>query len=179
MRKRFLVILAAFFCLSVGYSFASEKPVVQSETKLKGFTFNDAVAESSDAELVLLKSDKEKKEIKQNGFFDWLIKSEKGLLIGAIACTVGYGVVLITGAILMGVGSTNLILGVYYAGGAIFGLSWLCFLGAGVFWAFWGIAQYLKKHDYQATAFAKPVYNEVEPCSSSKSFSVGLSVSFH
>ena len=65
----------------------------------------------------------------------------------------------------------------YALGGVLFGFSWLFFLGAGAFWTFWGIAQYLKKNDYQATAFVTPVYNEIKPCKSS--YSVGLSVSFY
>ncbi len=179
MKKKFLLILAAVSCLSVSYGFASEKTSVQPDIKVSGFTFNDAVSESNDAGIVLLKSDKEKKEIEQNGFFDWLIKSEKYLLIGAIASTATFAVLSITGIVFMGAGwnSYATLYGLYFAGGILFGLSWLFFLGAGAFWAFWGIAQYLKKNDYQTTAFAAPIYNEAKPCNSS--YAVGLSVSFY
>lgn len=179
MKKRFLFILVAIFCLSVSYGFASEKTGIQSEKNAIGFTFSDAVSESSDAKLILLKSDTEKKEIEQNGFFDWLIKSEKYLLIGAIASTAAFAVLSITGIVFMGIGwgAFSTLYGLYCVGGVLFGLSWIFFLGAGAFWAFWGIAQYLKKNDYQTAAFAAPVYNEAKPCRSG--YAVGLSVSFY
>ena len=181
MKKELLLIITGLFLFSVSNCFASEKTDVQMDTKVNnfGFTFKNAISESTDYEITLLKSESEKKEIEQNGFFDWLIKSEIYLFFGAIASTIVFTALSVTGAVCIGIGWTTLdtLQTLYYTGGVLFGFSWLFFLGAGAFWTFWGIAQYLKKNDYQATAFVTPVYNEIKPCKSS--YSVGLSVSFY
>lgn len=181
MNKKILLCSVLFFVFGTFVGFASEKfsDVPNKNIKIEGFTFADALESSNDAEILLMKDNNEKKQIEQNGFFDWIIKYEKYILIGAVLSTIGFAALSVTGAVLWGVGWATLdtLQILYYTGGILFGSSWLFFLGAGAFWAFWGIAQYLKKNDYQATAFATPVYNEIKPCESS--YSVGLSVSFY
>ena len=181
MNKKKLLCSVLFFVLGISAGFASEKvsDVPQKDIQIERFSFADALESSSDAEILLMKDNNEKEQIEQNGFFDWIIKYEKYILIGAIASTIAFTALSVTGAVCIGVGWTALdtLQSLYYTGGVLFGFSWLFFLGAGAFWAFWGIAQYLKKNDYQATAFAAPVYNEIKPCESG--YSIGLSVSFY
>ena len=181
MNKKLLLCSVLFFVLGIFVGFASEKfsDVPNKNIKIEGFTFADALESSNDTEILLMKDNNEKKQIEQNGFFDWIIKYEKYILIGAIASTIVFTALSVTGAVCIGIGWTTLdtLQTLYYTGGVLFGFSWLFFLGAGAFWTFWGIAQYLKKNDYQATAFVTPVYNEIKPCKSS--YSVGLSVSFY
>lgn len=181
MKKRLLLIITGLFLFSVSNCFASEKTYVQKGTKVNnfGFTFKNAIFESTDSGITLLKSDSEKKEIEQNEFFDWLIKSEKYLFFGAIASTIAFTVQSVTGVICLGIGwgDFDSLYGLYCAGGMLFGFSWLFFLGAGAFWAFWGITQYLKKNDYQVTAFISPNHDEIKACNSG--YTVGLSISFY
>jgi hypothetical protein len=181
MNKKKLLCSVLFFVLGISTGFASEKvfDVPQKDIQIERFSFADALESSSDSEFLLFKSESEKKQIEQNGFFDWIMKYEKYILIGAIASTIAFTALSVTGAVCIGVSWTVLdtLQTLYYTGGVLFGFSWLFFLGAGAFWAFWGIAQYLKKNDYQATAFAAPVYNEIKPCESG--YSIGLSVSFY
>ncbi|MBP7553813.1 MAG: hypothetical protein KA885_10340 [Spirochaetes bacterium] len=90
---------------------------------------------------------------------------EKQFLAAAIGCTVGFAALSITGIILMVVGYTmrvpfkdwaTSLTGLYveYAGDALFGVSWLFFVAAGVMWAFWGIIQYAKKEGIAMGVFS-------------------------
>lgn len=181
MKKELLLIITGLFLFSISNCFASEKTDVQMDTKVNNFvfTFKNAISESTDYEITLLKSESEKKEIEQNGFFDWLIKSEIYLFFGAIASTIVFTVQSVSGVICMGVGwgDFDSLYELYCAGSMLFGFSWLFFLGAGAFWTFWGIAQYLKKNDYQVTAFISPNHDEIKACNSG--YAVGLSISFY
>ncbi len=181
MNKRKLLCSVLFFVLEISAGFAAEKVSVvpQKDIQIKRFSFADALELSNDTKILFMKDNNEKKQIEQSGFFDWIIKYERYILIGAIASTIAFTALSVTGAVCIGIGWTTLdtLQTLYYTGGVLFGFSWLFFLGAGAFWAFWGIAQYLKKNDYQATAFAAPVYNEIKP--SESGYSIGLSVSFY
>ena len=128
MNKKLLLCSVLFFVFGTFVGFASEKfsDVPNKNIKIEGFTFADALESSNDAEILLMKDSNEKKQIEQNGFFDWIIKYEKYILIGAVLSTIAFAALSVTGAVLWGVGFATLdtLQILYYTGGIVFGSSW-------------------------------------------------------
>ena len=112
------------------------------------------------------KSTKKTSDAGFNSFIKKIAPYENIFFIVAIATTISFGVFLITGAILMGVGySMRTTWGgdldklwngwnIEYAGDAIFSLSWLFFLAAVATWVLWGLIQYGKKNKVVLSVFS-------------------------
>lgn len=98
-------------------------------------------------------------------FVDVIAPHEKTFLGLAVSFTIAFAALSVTGIILIVVGYTmyhpakswdDLVAGPYieWVGDAMFGVSWLFFVAAGVMWAFWGIIQYAKKEGIAMGVFS-------------------------
>lgn len=144
------ILLASIFtCLCIFSGFASEKNIDKVDAVQKisfgnfpSYGFADLMASKGASDGF-------------SKFANAIAPHEKTFLTLAIAFTIAFAALSVTGIILMAVGYTmrvgndpfNWLTGLYveYVGDAMFGVSWLFFVAAIVMWAFWGIIQYAKK----------------------------------
>jgi len=157
MKKIFIAMLFVSLCVFSG--FASEK-IVNKVDGVQKISFGNFPSYGF-ADLMASKTASDGFK----SFVDVIAPHEQKFLGLAIAFTIAFAALSVTGIILMVVGYTMMnppkdlatsLTGLYvsYAGDAMFGVSWLFFVAAGVMWAFWGIIQYAKKEGIAMGVFS-------------------------
>ena len=160
MNKIYLVLLMTFVVTFFGFS--NQISNVSKETTTVSFV---NLFDNYQVDLMAKKGGSEAKS-GYEGFVKKISKHEKLFFNLAIAFTIVFGVLFLTGITLIAVGNAiyygsknlaDLLTGsyVYYAGYSLFGITWLFAIAAAVFWAFWGMIQHGKKKGYVLAPFVE------------------------